>query len=75
MADGQREIWFRRTFLWGSTAVHWKGVVVLLVCAAAALTGHGLGERIHNRWVGAGLFLAALAWGFIVAERHTGPRR
>ena len=75
MAAPPREIWFRRTFLWGSTAVHWKGVVVLLVCIAAALAGMGIGERFHNPWIGAGLFMAALAWGFIVAERHTGPRR
>ena len=75
MSDKPREIWFRRTWLWGATAVHWKGVAVILIGVAGGLIGSSIGDRLGKPMLSVVLFLVAFAWTFIVAELHTGPRK
>ncbi len=66
----QREAWFRRTLLWGSTAIHWKGVVVILVGVAGFVGGAGLAVQVHLPVIGVPICLTAFVWTFVMAERH-----
>lgn len=76
MKTRTREAWFRRTFLWGSMPIHWKGVLVLVLgilsAVGIATTGLVLAQYGHPILFGLcfGLaFCSALAV-FIIAELH-----
>jgi hypothetical protein len=70
MAHHDREIWFRRVWLWGSTAVHWKGAVVILVTCLVGGAAFWIGDATGAPLLGVLGFICALAWGFVMAERH-----
>lgn len=70
MAHHDREIWFRRVWLWSSTAVHWKGAAVILTTCLAGGAAFWIGDAAGAPWVGVLGLICALAWGFVMAERH-----
>lgn len=70
MAHHDREVWFRRIWLWSSTAVHWKGVVVILVVLLAGGLGFWVSEATQQPWIGPVGLVTSVAWGFVMAERH-----
>lgn len=70
MSHHNREVWFRRTWLWASTAVHWKGAAVILTGLLAAGISFWIGDMASQPWIGVAGFIVSLAWMFIMAERH-----
>jgi hypothetical protein len=71
----EREVWFRRTILWGSTPVHWKGFAVILIGVGVGLGGANLADHLGHPGVGALVFIGALVWTFAMAEAHMRPRQ
>jgi hypothetical protein len=69
--EKKREIWFRRTFLWGGTPTHWKGVLVVLIGVGVGLVGGNGAMSFNHPVIGAIIIVGAVVWTFVVAERHT----
>jgi hypothetical protein len=69
------EVWFQRTFLWGSTPTNWKGVAVIATGVAVALGGgDALEARGHPGMAGL-LLVATIICVFVVAERRMDHKR
>ena len=66
-----REVWFRRVFLWASVPIHWKGVILLIVTVAVGVGGCNLAAATGHPGTAALCLLGSALLGWTLAERHT----
>lgn len=70
MIHHNREVWFRRVWLWSSTVVHWKGAAVILASCLSGGVAFWIGDAVGLLWLGPLGLALAVGWGFVMAERH-----
>ena len=65
-----REAWFRRTFLWGSKCIHWKGFVAILISLGVGFGGVFVAMALGHTGLGGFIIFAGMVGMFVVAELH-----
>jgi hypothetical protein len=71
----ERDVWFKRTVLWGSIPIHWKGTATIVVTLSFAFPAIFTALSIHNThhvlaMVCVIIFVSVIISGMIVAELH-----